>query len=252
MRAAILAIGRADGLGHERHGARGPRVDLQHEDRAVLDGVLHVHQAADIAAPWRVPPSAAPARRRSRSDSECTGSEQALSPEWMPASSMCSRMPRDEGGLAVAEAVDVDLDGVGQIGVEQQRVLAEQRVDLAGLVVRVFLLDVLRHQAGHGVEQVALQHALVVDDLHGAAAEHIGRAHDQREAELAGDQPRLLDRIGDAVLRLRQAELHQAASGSGRGPRQGRSCRATCRGSGCRPSPARRRASAASGRRTAR
>ena len=27
------------------------------------------------------------------SDSECTGSEQALSPEWMPASSMCSMMP---------------------------------------------------------------------------------------------------------------------------------------------------------------
>ena len=45
----------------------------------------------------------------------------------------------DEDVLAVAEAVDVDLDGVGQVAVEQQRVLAEQRVDLAGLVVRVAL-----------------------------------------------------------------------------------------------------------------
>ena len=26
-------------------------------------------------------------------DSECGGREQALSPEWMPASSMCSMMP---------------------------------------------------------------------------------------------------------------------------------------------------------------
>ncbi len=115
----------------------------------------------------------------------------------------------DEGVLAVAEAVDVDLDGVREIGVEEQRVLAEQRVDLAGLVVGVFLLDVLRHQAGHGVEQVGLQHALVVDDLHGAAAEHVGRAHDQREAELAGDGARLLDRLGDAVLRLGEVELVQ-------------------------------------------
>ena len=116
---------------------------------------------------------------------------------------------RDIGVLAVAQAVDIDLDGARQIGVEQKRVLAEQRVDLAGLVVGIFLLDVLRHQAGHGVEQIGLQHALVVDDLHGAAAEHIGRAHHQREAELAGHGARLLDRIGDAVLRLRKVELTQ-------------------------------------------
>ena len=50
MRAAILAIGLADGLGDEGHGAAGARVDLQHEDDAVLDGELHVHQAADLAA----------------------------------------------------------------------------------------------------------------------------------------------------------------------------------------------------------
>ena len=141
--------------------------------------------------------------------SVCTGSEQALSPEWMPASSICSMMPATKV-LAVAEAVDVDLDGVGEIGVEEQRVLAEQRVDLAGLVVGVFLLDVLRHQAGHGVEQVGSAACVLgVDDLHGAAAQHIGRAHDQREAELAGDEARLLDRIGDAVLRLGEVELHE-------------------------------------------
>ena len=48
-----------------------------------------------------------------------------------------------------------------------------------------------------------------MDDLHGAAAQHVGRAHDQREAELGGDGAGLLDRIGDAVLRLLQAELVQ-------------------------------------------
>lgn len=39
---------RADGLGNKRHGTRGARVDFENVDRAVLDGVLHVHQAADL------------------------------------------------------------------------------------------------------------------------------------------------------------------------------------------------------------
>ena len=181
-----------------------------------------------------------------------TGSEQALSPEWMPASSICSMMPEMKIDLAVRKAVDVDLDRLGQIGVEQQRVLAEQRVDLAGLVVRVSLLDVFGHQSGHGVEQIGCSIALVVDDLHGAAAEHVGRADHQREAEFGGDQARLLDRIGDAVPAAGSGRASAGASGSGRGLRRGRSCRARCRGSGCRPSPAPRRASAASGRRTGR
>ena len=43
----------------------------------------------------------------------------------------------DEDVLAVAEAVDVDLDGAAQVAVEQQRVVGEDRVDLAGLVVGV-------------------------------------------------------------------------------------------------------------------
>ena len=38
----------ADHLGDERHRARGARVDFEHVDVAVLDGVLHVHQAADV------------------------------------------------------------------------------------------------------------------------------------------------------------------------------------------------------------
>ena len=38
----------ADHLGDERHRARGARVDFEHVDVAVLDGVLHVHQPADV------------------------------------------------------------------------------------------------------------------------------------------------------------------------------------------------------------
>ncbi len=117
----------------------------------------------------------------------------------------------DEGVLAVAQAIDVDLDGVGQIAVEQQRVLAEHGVDLPGLVVRIARLDVGRHQLGQGAEQVVGELVVLADDLHGAAAEHVGRAHHQRQAEIGGDQPRLLDRIGDAVLRLLQTQLVEHA-----------------------------------------
>src|SRR5664279_1960504 len=38
------------------------------------------------------------------SDSECGGSEQALSPEWMPASSMCSMIPQTKTSVPSASA----------------------------------------------------------------------------------------------------------------------------------------------------
>ena len=41
---------RADHLGDEGHRARGARVDFEHVDLAVLDRVLHVHQADDVEA----------------------------------------------------------------------------------------------------------------------------------------------------------------------------------------------------------
>ena len=117
----------------------------------------------------------------------------------------------DEGVLAVAQAIDVDLDGVRQIAVEQQRIGAEHGVDLPGLVVGIARLDVAGHQLRQGAEQIIAELAFLADDLHGAAAEHIGRAHHQRQAEIGGHQPRLLDRIGDAVLRLLQSQLVEHA-----------------------------------------
>ena len=117
----------------------------------------------------------------------------------------------DEGVLAVGEAVDVDLDGVGQIAVEQQRIGAEHGIDLPGLVVRIARLDVAGHQLRQGAEQVVAELAFLADDLHRAAAEHVGRAHHQRQSEIGGHQPRLLDRIGDAVLRLLQAQFVEHA-----------------------------------------
>jgi hypothetical protein len=115
----------------------------------------------------------------------------------------------DEGILSVAEAVHVHLDGVRQVTVEQKRVLAQHRVDLAGLVVGVAGLHVGRDQARQGAEQVILEPDLVADDRHGPAAEHVGGAHHEGQAEIGGDEARLLHRIGDAVLGLLQVQLVQ-------------------------------------------
>jgi hypothetical protein len=46
--AGHLHQGHAGGLGHERHGAAGARVGLDHEDLAVTHGELHVDQAPDV------------------------------------------------------------------------------------------------------------------------------------------------------------------------------------------------------------
>ena len=118
---------------------------------------------------------------------------------------------RDEDVLAIAQAVHVDLDGVRQIAVEEQRILAEHRVDLARLVVGVAGLHLGGDEAGEGVEQIVLQGALVADDGHGPAAQHIGGTHHQGQAQFSRDDAGLLDRIGDAVLGLLQAEPLQQA-----------------------------------------
>ena len=81
---------------------------------------------------------------------------------------------RDEDGLAVAQGVDVDLGGARQILVDQHRVLDR---DVAGL------------------GDVAVKLVVIVDDLHAAAAQDIGGADDDREADLVG----LLDGLGPAA-----------------------------------------------------
>ena len=63
----------------------------------------------------------------------------------------------DDDVLAVAKRVDVDLDRVREIAVEQQRVLAQHRVDLAGLVVGIARLDVGGHEARQHAEQIVVE-----------------------------------------------------------------------------------------------
>ena len=103
----------------------------------------------------------------------------------------------DVGVLAVAEAIDIDLDGVGEIAVDQQRPLG--RDDQFRRPVEV---------AGEP-DEVAVELRAVVHDLHGAAAQHIGRPDHDRIADAVGGGARLLRARGDAALRLAQLELFE-------------------------------------------
>ena len=87
---------------------------------------------------------------------------------------------------AVVEGVDVDLDGVLEEAVDQHRVV---RGDFGG------------------VGDVAGEVGLVVDDLHAAAAEHVGRADQDRVADFVGDLLGVLEGHGGAVLRRDQPGL---------------------------------------------
>ena len=137
------------------------------------------------------------------------GTTHELSPEWMPACSMCSMMPpMTTRARCVGERVDVDLRRVLEELVDEDRMLGRRL---------------------HGVAHVAIERRHVVDDRHRAAAEHVRRAHDDREADLVGDVARFVRRRRRAARRLRNAEIPRAASRTARGPRPGRSNRATCR-----------------------
>jgi hypothetical protein len=94
----------------------------------------------------------------------------------------------DQHLVAVAHAVDVDLDRVRQVAVEQN-----------GRIVR----------NPHRFFGVLNKADLVVDDLHGSAAEHVARAHHDGVADLLGELHGLLGRARGAVGRLAQLELGQ-------------------------------------------
>ncbi len=63
----------------------------------------------------------------------------------------------DEHILAVAERIDIDLDRIREIAVEEQRILAEDGVDLAGLVVGIARLDIRGHEPGQRLEQIIVE-----------------------------------------------------------------------------------------------
>ena len=94
----------------------------------------------------------------------------------------------------VADGVDVDLHRVLEEPVDEHRALGRQ----PAFAPEAALGGELLHRGDEAL--------VVVDDLHGAAAEHVRRAHQHREAELRGDGLRLLGGGDGAAGRLRDAE----------------------------------------------
>ncbi len=96
--------------------------------------------------------------------------------------------PSEEELLAVEDRVDVDLDRVVDEPVDQDRVLGADR---------------------GGAGDVALEGAVVVHDLHAAAAQHVRRADQHGVADVGGDRRCLVVGRRHAVQGRREAGLGQ-------------------------------------------
>jgi hypothetical protein len=106
-----------------------------------------------------------------------------------------------DDGLAgvVADGVDVDLGGVLEEAVDEDRPRGGQAALLAQAAEA--------GQLGHGPAQAVL----VVDDLHGAAAEHVAGAEQRRVPDALDDGERLADGRGRAAGGL--GDLQPGAQG---------------------------------------
>ena len=137
----------------------------------------------------------------------------------------------DDDFLAVADRIDVDLDGEVEESVEQDRAIVRD---------------------ADGAIDVVPQLVFAVHDLHRAAAEHVGRPYDERVTDLLRHGDGFLDVARRAIRRLLELqssdELLKALAVLGEVDRVRR--RADDRHA--RFLQARARASAAFGRRTAR
>ena len=92
----------------------------------------------------------------------------------------------DDGGLAVADAIDVHLGGVVEEAVDQHRALG---------------------RGGDGLVHVAGEFGVAVNDHHRAAAEHEGGAHEHRVADAVSDGERFVLVGGGAGFGLLEVEL---------------------------------------------
>ena len=120
--------------------------------------------------------------------SDIAGITQAESPECTPASSTCCMIAADPRLGPVAERVHVHLDRVLEEAVQEDR---------PGAVAVLGALQVVRERLAG------------VTDLHGAAAEHVARAHQQRVADVVRGAERLARGRGGGIRRAVQPQLVQ-------------------------------------------
>ena len=88
--------------------------------------------------------------------------------------------------LAIAQRVDIDLDGVAQEAVDQHRIVTGHN---------------------HRVAHIAFKVGQLVNHLHGASAKNVGGADDNRQANLVNNVTGLFGGMGDAVARLAERQI---------------------------------------------
>ena len=173
----------AGDLRHERHRPRRARVDLDQVDAVVADDELGVDQAAGTEGEHD------PLHRRHdevlvaladglrREDADAVTGVHAGPLDVL-------EQPGDQHALAVADGVDVDLDAL------------EVAVDADGPVG----VD------DRGERQLALQVLRRIAEVDGEPADHERRADDDRVADPLRERQCLVDAVGHAAVRLRDAE----------------------------------------------
>ena len=165
----------AGDLGDERHRARGARVHLEDEDAAPVarDGELHVHQAAHAEL--------ARQRARLRLDRlDGLGGERV-------GRQAAGRVARVDAGLLDVLHHAADDDVACRRRPRRRRPRWRRagtgRPGSARLRRRRATCRLSRREASIAVSTKFSRPDVVVDDLHGAAAEHVRRAHHHRVAD---------------------------------------------------------------------
>ncbi len=184
--AACVACKRdADGLGNERHGAGGARVHFDHVEFAILDGELHVHEAADVEFFCEFLGVGANlvldflGKRHGRDDACGVAGVDACGLHVFHDGAY-------HGVLAVADAVHVEFGGVFQEAVDKNRLAFANGGSFFYELAEVLFL---------------------IDNHHAAAAENEARAHENGVADFLDDGEGFFHVVGDAAFCLLDADL---------------------------------------------
>ena len=182
---------RVTDLGDQRHRAACARVCFEDEHLAVFDGVLHVHEAANVEGFGNLPGVILDGREVFLRDSHrrddaggVTGVDTGKFDVF--------HHGRDVNVFAVGEGVGFAFESIVEEAVDEERTIRGHA-------------DSLRH--------VFAEHVFVIDDFHAAAAKHEARADHHRVAtDLLDASEGFVDVRGHAAFRHRDAEpVHHLA-----------------------------------------
>ena len=175
----------ADGLGDERHGAGRARVHLQHVDRVVADGELHVDEpdhAEGLGERARLSTQSLDLVLAERVRRQRAGGVTGVNARLLD---VLHHAP-DDHPRPVRDGIHIDLDRVLEELVDEDRVLGRHP-------------DRLLHELA--------QILIVVDDPHRAPAEHVRRPDEDGIADPGGNRLGLVEGARGGAGRLVEPEL---------------------------------------------